>query len=49
MLHPGAVATDITSRSSKDIIAFGWPPRDFIREGLLKYCFVEEEDALFIG
>lgn len=41
----GAVATDVTSRSSKDVIAFGWPPRDFIREGLLRYCFVEEEDA----
>ncbi|MEZ4297061.1 MAG: ATP-binding protein [Polyangiaceae bacterium] len=41
----GAVATDVTSRSSKDVIAFGWPPRDFIREGLLKYCFVEDEDS----
>jgi hypothetical protein len=42
--HEGAVATDVSSRSSKDVIAFGWPPRDFIREGLLKFCFVEEED-----
>lgn len=43
--HEGAIATDCTSRSSKDVIAFGWPPRDFIREGLLRFCFVEEEDA----
>jgi hypothetical protein len=43
--HEGAVATDVTSRSSKDIIAYGWPPRDFIREGLLRFCFAEEEDS----
>jgi uncharacterized protein len=43
--HEGAVATDVTSRSAKDILAFGWPPRDFIREGLLRFCFVEDEDA----
>ena len=43
--HEGAVATDVTSRSAKDVIAFGWPPRDFIREGLLRFCFAEEEDS----
>ncbi len=43
--HEGAVATDVTSRSAKDLIAFGWPPRDFIREGLLRFCFAEEEDS----
>lgn len=43
--HEGAVATDVASRSARDVIAYGWPPRDFIREGLLRFCFVEEEDA----
>ncbi len=42
--HEGAIGTDVASRSSKDVIAYGWPPRDFIREGLLRFCFVEEED-----
>lgn len=41
----GAVATDVTSRPSKEVIAFGWPPAHFIREGLLRFCFAEEEDA----
>lgn len=40
-----AIATDVTSRAGKDVIAFGWPPASFIREGLLRFCFAEEEDA----
>jgi uncharacterized protein len=42
--HQGAVATDVSSRSATDITAYGWPPRDFIREGLLRFCFAEDED-----
>jgi DNA helicase HerA-like ATPase len=42
--HDGAVASDVTSRDSADITVFGWPPETFIREGLLRFCFAEEED-----
>ncbi len=42
--HDGAVATDVTSRSAKDVRAFGWPPERFIKDGLLRFCFVEDED-----
>lgn len=40
----GAVATDVSSRSAAEVRAFGWPPAQFIREGLLRFCFAEEED-----
>lgn len=37
--------SDVTSRSSTDVITYGWPPLGFIREGLLRFCFAEEEDS----
>lgn len=42
--HPGAVATDVVSRDSHDVVAFGWTPVEFIRRGLLRFCFSEAED-----
>jgi len=41
----GARITDISSREATDVVAYGWPPLDFIREGLLGFCFAEEEDS----
>jgi DNA helicase HerA-like ATPase len=41
----GSLATDVVSRSKDEVITYGWPPADFIREGLLRFCFTEEEDA----
>ena len=43
--HKDAVATDVSSRRRADVSAFGWSPADFIRDGLLRFCFAEEEDA----
>ena len=43
--HPGAVATDVVSRDAHSVVAFGWPPADFIRDGLLRFCFSEAEDV----
>jgi len=40
----GSLATDVASRESKDVVPFGWSPADFIRQGLLRFCFAEEED-----
>lgn len=37
--------SDITSRPSTEVTTYGWPPIDFIRQGLLRYCFAEDEDA----
>jgi hypothetical protein len=37
--------SDITSRPSTEVTTYGWPPLEFIRQGLLRYCFAEEEDA----
>jgi uncharacterized protein len=41
----GSIATDVVSRSKDEVVTYGWPPADFIREGLLRFCFAEEEDA----
>src|SRR5258708_23779323 len=38
-------ATDIASRTDGKIVTYGWTPWDFIRDGLLKFCFTETEDA----
>lgn len=43
--HEGSVATDVSSRPASEVAAFGWPPASFIREGLLRFCFAEDEDA----
>lgn len=40
-----AVATEVVSRPSTEVTVFGWPPEEFIRQGLLRFCFAEEEDA----
>jgi uncharacterized protein len=44
---PGSVhgvVPAVDSRNIADVTAFGWPPLDFIRDGLLQFCFAEEED-----
>jgi len=42
---PGAIATDVQSREAKDIKAFAWTPLEFIRQGLLRFCFLDADDA----
>lgn len=37
--------SDLTSRPSTEVTTYGWPPLQFIRQGLLRYCFAEDEDA----
>lgn len=41
----GAVASDVTSRPSDEVAAFGFSPADFVREGLLRFCLADEEDT----
>lgn len=41
----GSVISDVTSRPSTEVAVFGWPPAEFIRQGLLRFCFAEDEDA----
>jgi hypothetical protein len=41
----GAVVADVVSRGSTEVTTYGWPPFDFIRQGLLRFCFAEDEDA----
>lgn len=40
----GANVTDVTSRPQTEITAYGWTPREFIRRGLLEFCFSDRED-----
>ena len=37
--------SDVTSRPSTEVTTYGWPPLEFIRQGLLRFCFAEDEDA----
>ena len=37
--------SDVTSRPSTEVTTYGWPPVEFIRQGLLRFCFAEDEDA----
>ncbi|ACY18608.1 ATP-binding protein [Haliangium ochraceum] len=44
---PGArfgVVADVSSRDHDELTVFGWPPIDFLREGLLRFCFADDED-----
>lgn len=41
----GSVVPDITSRPASEVTTYGWPPLAFIRQGLLRFCFAEDEDA----
>lgn len=43
--HEGALAADVASREQQDLHVFGWTPWEFIRQGLLRFCFTEEEDG----
>jgi len=38
------VVPDVRSRSQADVVAYGWTPEAFVREGLLQYCFTEEDE-----
>jgi DNA helicase HerA-like ATPase len=44
-LDNDAKGTDVQSRDSKDIHAFGWTPYTFIRKGLLRFAFTDARDA----
>ncbi len=40
----GANVTDVTSRPQRDVTVYGWTPREFVRRGLLEFCFSDRED-----
>lgn len=37
--------TDISSRASSHLRPYGWPPVEFIRQGLLRFCFADADDT----
>jgi hypothetical protein len=41
----GQLAPDVTSRAATDVVTYGWPPEQFLRQGLLRFCFAEDEDT----
>ena len=43
--HPGVLDMDILSRKQSDVSLYGWTPSDFIRAGLLKFCFTDASDV----
>jgi uncharacterized protein len=43
--HPGSTASDVSSRPGQDITVYGWTPWEFIRQGLLRFCFTSDDDV----
>ncbi len=41
----GALVHSITSRTDGAPVVYGWPPEEFIRLGLLRFCFAEDDDG----
>ncbi len=41
----GSLTPDVTSRSVDEVHVYGWSPMDFIRHGLLTFCFADADDA----
>lgn len=37
------IVPDVSSRPSDKVITYGWTPLDFIRRGLLRFCFGDED------
>ena len=42
--HQNAIVADVSSRPHGEVRVYGWTPLDFIRLGLLRFCFTEDED-----
>lgn len=41
----GSLTPDITSRSVDEVSVYGWSPMEFVRQGLLTFCFADADDA----
>ncbi|MEW6281194.1 MAG: ATP-binding protein, partial [Candidatus Eremiobacterota bacterium] len=41
----GSLATDVQSRPSAELTPYGWTPLEFIRQGLLRFCFSDVDDT----
>src|SRR5215469_9100759 len=43
--RPGVVVPDSRTRPAREVVTFGWSPMEFIRQGLLRFCFTDASDA----
>jgi len=43
--RPGVVVPDTKTRPAREVLTFGWSPMEFIRQGLLRFCFTDASDA----
>jgi DNA helicase HerA-like ATPase len=39
------VVPDTKTRPAREVVTFGWSPAEFIRQGLLRFCFTDASDA----
>jgi DNA helicase HerA-like ATPase len=42
--RPGVVVPDAKTRPAREVVTFGWSPMEFIRQGLLRFCFTDASD-----
>jgi len=40
-----SLATDVESRPAEDLTPYGWTPQEFIKQGLLRFCFSDVDDS----
>lgn len=41
----GSLMTDIQSRPASEITPYGWTPLEFIKQGLMRFCFSDVDDS----
>ncbi len=37
--------SDVSSRANGNLRVYGWPPLDFVKQGLLRFCFADADDG----
>src|SRR5438309_9866367 len=42
--RPGTLVVDAGSRPQNELTVYGWSPQEFIRRGLLQFCFTDAND-----
>jgi len=42
--RPGTLVVDAGSRPQNELTVYGWSPQEFIRRGLLRFCFTDAND-----
>jgi DNA helicase HerA-like ATPase len=42
--RPGVLVPDARTRAAREVVTFAWSPAEFVRQGLLRFCFTDASD-----